>query len=788
MVILFVFQSNHNNKEFFFLLRKRKEMPLVVLVAMFMLCLLGLLVWFLVAYPPVVIMTDNKVSSLLVERTHYLCVLTVFKNEGHILGEWIQHYLDEGVDHLFMVNHFSEDVDDMDQHLQKYRPFITILPGENTRQQPMLQKVYEKHIQHQYRWCFIGDLDEFLYAPRMATVRDVLKHVDRHHTLVRCLGVPWKMFGSNGHRRQPVSVVHHFLKRDHDVHKNQPKYPSNCIKCVFRTDTYTVCGIHLPQEPRKYLSPPHGVFISELDLDVSKQQPLHHFFNMSKQPDHLNTSLLHINHYAVQSLEFFDKIKQRRKTFLHSNARNDQYFLDHDTNVVLDDALSQKKLHRHRPDLVLVLSHPQQNVSFLAKQWNTLFGPLFRHVVVYKKKGTAMPSSLPLSVRVRDLVSKSDLKTIAGAHYPFDHVTMFAVASFFQRPAHKKLFFETLEKVSLTGNSTVVLDPSRLMNMFAVSPAHSRFPFPRECYYDSEPHALPPHYPVRSEDMEAHGMTVVDLLQTTQDAKNDLGSLMYVLSGLSRYGTSVGKNRMVVREPKIGNHLFSDRFDLDHFQTSMSGTLYMVPFGQSFSKNIKTRPLSFQEMIRFEEEQYLSHAKEHAMISLDKNNRLLSILHALKPSVQALKRINHMQQRLGSDYDAWDISGSNMDGITMEDSFFNQQKPLVLICSPHLHTLETRNGVHVEKVDPDDAGVAWYLCRHAHRFISDASTLFSALVTMQRELQDGRYENFVQDRTSRRLVQRQDKGLFLDHAVMKPVTVYRTMPTRIHTKYFHLSS
>ena len=34
----------------------------------------------------------------------YLAIIATFKNEGHILIEWIEHYLKMGVDHFFFLN------------------------------------------------------------------------------------------------------------------------------------------------------------------------------------------------------------------------------------------------------------------------------------------------------------------------------------------------------------------------------------------------------------------------------------------------------------------------------------------------------------------------------------------------------------------------------------------------------------------------------------------------------------------------------------------------------------
>jgi hypothetical protein len=38
-----------------------------------------------------------------------LILCAVFKNESHILSEWIQHYLCRGVEHIYLINDYSTD-------------------------------------------------------------------------------------------------------------------------------------------------------------------------------------------------------------------------------------------------------------------------------------------------------------------------------------------------------------------------------------------------------------------------------------------------------------------------------------------------------------------------------------------------------------------------------------------------------------------------------------------------------------------------------------------------------
>ena len=42
-------------------------------------------------------------------KKYFLSVLSIFKNESHILEEWLNHYINEGVDHFYLLNNNSDD-------------------------------------------------------------------------------------------------------------------------------------------------------------------------------------------------------------------------------------------------------------------------------------------------------------------------------------------------------------------------------------------------------------------------------------------------------------------------------------------------------------------------------------------------------------------------------------------------------------------------------------------------------------------------------------------------------
>ena len=96
---------------------------------------------------------------------YYLAILTCFKNEGHILKEWIEHYKFRGVDHIYMINDFSTD--NYQDILKSYinDGYITLYNSQLVTNQPGRQpKLYERYFSNiiqESEWFFVLDLDEF---------------------------------------------------------------------------------------------------------------------------------------------------------------------------------------------------------------------------------------------------------------------------------------------------------------------------------------------------------------------------------------------------------------------------------------------------------------------------------------------------------------------------------------------------------------------------------------------------------------------------------------------------
>ena len=90
-----------------------------------------------------------------------LCLIGCFKNEGMIIEEWINHYINEGVEHFYLIDNGSTD--DYELTIDKYKSKITLIKDDlrldtHGTQQFLLNK-YFKDVIKKYTWVINVDLD-----------------------------------------------------------------------------------------------------------------------------------------------------------------------------------------------------------------------------------------------------------------------------------------------------------------------------------------------------------------------------------------------------------------------------------------------------------------------------------------------------------------------------------------------------------------------------------------------------------------------------------------------------
>jgi hypothetical protein len=248
----------------------------------------------------------------------------VFKNESHIMIEWIEHYLSHGVSDIHLINDQSTDNISSIKNYYKDNQHI-IFYDSDVDSGPYCRQIdiYNKYllpIINKYAWFGIFDLDEFLYSPLFYNLSDALLNISDD---VHQIHINWVTFGSNGFINQPTSVVESFNKRISPI--NDSYFLSH--KSLFRSQDLKSIDIHTH-------------YVEGKSENYSFVQ-------------NLASPLFLLNHYVIQSKSFFDTVKARRgdvNKIVSTDYRNDSYFNLYDRNDVIDN-----QLYEQNKDLINII-------------------------------------------------------------------------------------------------------------------------------------------------------------------------------------------------------------------------------------------------------------------------------------------------------------------------------------------------------------------------------------------------------------------------------------------------
>ena len=283
-----------------------------------------------------------------------LVVVSMFKNESMIMKEWLDHNLSIGVQHFYLIDNGSTDnyKTILMPYLKKNLITLVIDPSRwkygkecktqvgiyydnvkmcilekkgkyNNTQSLLLNKHFLQLIKNNAKWVIAIDQDEYFFSPR-GKITDVL------HTLPNTctdLWVPWRIFGSNGHDRQPKSIRKGFIHmRPHEIQQKTINPPQKG-KSISRISAITAMEIHQCIIPNRHRITPDGQFCNNLASWIKTYIP------------NINNDLLFCNHYMVMSREYFIKNKSKRNGGAHENRDMKQYWNDHNKDCYKKDTL-----------------------------------------------------------------------------------------------------------------------------------------------------------------------------------------------------------------------------------------------------------------------------------------------------------------------------------------------------------------------------------------------------------------------------------------------------------------
>lgn len=270
-------------------------------------------------------------------RSHELAVLAIMKNEGHILEEWIEHYRWQGATRFYLIDNGSTD--NTRSAISEYveREIVFMVCDNRLHIQRSAYNQLLHRARREAQWLLVCDLDEFVYSRRkFSTIPEFLRSLDDSITTVQ---IPWKIFGSNGHRKQPKEVRTSFVERSCYRNLTSPKAgmvtPSHTnSKYITRTSRLTHLDIHT-------CNVAHGCAI------LPNMERTSHSYMQPVSEKLLGEMCLHLNHYAIQSWEYFRDVKMSRGSAdreKDDHVRDISYFRNYDINEIVDEELRKKVL------------------------------------------------------------------------------------------------------------------------------------------------------------------------------------------------------------------------------------------------------------------------------------------------------------------------------------------------------------------------------------------------------------------------------------------------------------
>jgi hypothetical protein len=241
------------------------------------------------------------------------------------MKEWIDHYIMRGVDHIYMIDDGSTD-----SYMTIIEPYISknivtlfkvdIVNEDRGMRQCAIYHKFFRPILQSSTWFSILDLDEFMYCPESIRIDEVLK-TRREDQLI----TDWVCFGSSGLIDHPSSIVDNFTKRY--TRETAEALDAASHKSTFRTNKFLNFGVH---------------------KQVMTQDAI---------TENAGTTLL-VNHYLVQSLNFWRDVKMTRgdcNRWHSTSTRNMEYFRKYDVNEEDDFRLKYQtaRIRSLQPDEVL---------------------------------------------------------------------------------------------------------------------------------------------------------------------------------------------------------------------------------------------------------------------------------------------------------------------------------------------------------------------------------------------------------------------------------------------------
>jgi FkbM family methyltransferase len=239
-----------------------------------------------------------------------LSVMAIFKNESLNLKTWIEHYIWQGVEHFYLIDNDSDDKPlDILQHYIDIGFVSYFYRPEKWKQTEHYRNIFdENNLKETTKWLIICDLDEFFFGTEKKLIT-TLEDFDKYDVI----NTHSFFYGPDDNIEHPKDIrISNIYRNSDTINGNKYIFKPKIIK-----DSSEI-WIHWLVIPNTYTQ---NHYDNEIYEDIK----------------------IRLNHYQIQSLYFFEKIKMTRgdvSKLENEYIRTKELFEHHkNTCTIKDDIL-----------------------------------------------------------------------------------------------------------------------------------------------------------------------------------------------------------------------------------------------------------------------------------------------------------------------------------------------------------------------------------------------------------------------------------------------------------------
>jgi GR25 family glycosyltransferase involved in LPS biosynthesis/tetratricopeptide (TPR) repeat protein len=260
-------------------------------------------------------LVNNIVSKTNLKPTLYkLSICLLIQNETEHLQEWLEHYINQGAEHFFIVSNNSTDNVEEFINTNIYRDYITLII--DTRE----SKLYENSLNHKQiiddnfyeivknrtRWAIIVDIDEFMFGKNGYTLSS---YIDTIADDIGCVYVYWSILKSDIDLYDRFSIKNPSKRINLDLIStlsHNIKFANKFGKSLFRTSM-------LNDNNKLWM---HKIYTNGKIITNYNIETNYSYDNMDDIPySESNYSSLNIalNHYVIRNVNDYNKKSNQLK-------------------------------------------------------------------------------------------------------------------------------------------------------------------------------------------------------------------------------------------------------------------------------------------------------------------------------------------------------------------------------------------------------------------------------------------------------------------------------------------